>query len=491
MADPRIQLAKRFDEANRYANFGNVLSRLEVRGFRGHTNTTIEFRSPVTAISGANGTGKTTLLQLAACAYREGAAGFRVSDFFAVGPLDPAPFQPQAQFSVGVWQNDRTNRFYAIARGRSRWSAYRARDERRVVMLSAADFLPRVDSQDFAFRYARQLKVGATVQCTAGVGAAVAKVIGMHYDDIARAEISVAKRSASILSSRRGAVTYSENHMGFGECRMHNLIDRLEQEPQKCLLVLEEPETSLHQAAQFRFGEYLIDLAIRRGHLILVSTHSEHLLRALPQASRIMLARDHTGRVQTLPGLASLEAASLMAEGHDKAVTVIVEDDVAYNVLAELLRAVDPLFLTTVGIIVGGYRDDHGHVVGGGKDAIKVAMRTLQEAGLTIAAVLDADAIPDPKAFVFCLPGSKPPEAELFADANVQAHWAATYGLDVKSFLASLAGVDSHDWFDKLASRVGQTREFIVGEAARVYATANRDAARILVEQLREAASNK
>jgi predicted ATPase len=491
MADPRTQLAKKFDEANRYATFGNVLSRLEVRGFRGHANTTLEFRSPITAICGANGTGKTTLLQLAACAYREGGGGFRVSDFFAVGPLDPAPFEPKAQFTVGVWQNDRTNRFYTISRGTSRWSAYGTRAERRVVMLSAADFLPRVDSQDFAFRYARQLKVGATTQCTDGVGAAVAKVIGMHYDGIARAEISVAKRIDSILSSQRGAVTYSENHMGFGECRIHNLIDRLEQEPENCLLVLEEPETSLHQAAQFRLGEYLIDLAIRRGHQILVSTHSEHLLRALPQASRVMLARDHAGRIKVLPGLASLEAASLMAEGHDKALTAIVEDDVAYNTITELLRAVDPMFLTTVGIIVGGYRDDHGQVVGGGKDAIKVAMRTFQEAGLRIAAVLDADATADPKAFVFCLPGSKAPEFELFENATVQAFWATTYGLDVKAFVASLAGVDPHDWFDKLASRVGQTREFVIGEAARVYATANKDAARILLEQLREAASRK
>jgi hypothetical protein len=203
-----------------------------------------------------------------------------------------------------------------------------------------------------------------------------------------------------------------------------------------------------------------------------------------------MLARDHVGRVQVLPGLASLEAASLMAEGHDKALTAIVEDDVAYNVLAELLRAVDPMFLTTVGIIVAGYRDDHGQVVGGGKDAIKAGMRTFQEAGLKIAAVLDADATADPKAFVFCLPGSKP-EAELFENASVQAHWATTYGLDVKAFIASLTGVDPHDWFDKFAARVGQTREFVIGEAARVYATANRDAARILLEQLREAASKR
>ena len=43
-------------------------------GVRCHTNTLIEVQSPITAFCGLNGTGKSTLLQLAAVAYR-GAVG--------------------------------------------------------------------------------------------------------------------------------------------------------------------------------------------------------------------------------------------------------------------------------------------------------------------------------------------------------------------------------------------------------------------------------
>ncbi len=489
MADPRTELQKRFEPNNRHANFGNILTRLEVRGFRLHATSQVEFRSPVTAFCGPNGTGKTTLLQLAACCYRHGERSFRLHDFFAVGPLDPAPFTPGAQLAISTWQGDAKARTITLTRRKSRWSDYRKRDERPVVFLGAAQFPPRAEEQAFPFREAAKLVVGSKTPCAADVTAAVARVLGLHYDHIDRAAVSVKARSASILASRRGGLSYSENHMGFGECRVHNLIETLESQPEKSLLLLEEPEISLHQAAQFRLGEYLVSLASRRGHQILLSTHSEHLLRALPQASRILVVRDASGAVHLLPGLASSQVASVMTDGHDKALTAVVEDDVAAAILAELLAAADPNLLATTGIVVGGYRDDKGQSIAGGKEAITAALRTVRHSGLRVAAVLDADARADPAAFVFRLPGTLPPEKEVFAATAVRDHWTATYNLDVPSFTSELNGVDHHDWFSRLAVRLGRSRDFLVGEACRVYARAV--GAPELVEQLREASSRK
>lgn len=99
MSDPRHTLQSKFREQHRYVNFGNILTRMEVHGFRLHQATAVDLLSPVTAFCGHNGTRKTTLLQLAACAFREGQRGHKLSDFFAAGPLDPAPFAEDAQLS--------------------------------------------------------------------------------------------------------------------------------------------------------------------------------------------------------------------------------------------------------------------------------------------------------------------------------------------------------------------------------------------------------
>lgn len=490
MTDPKNSLQSKFEPRHRYANFGNVLTHLNVQGFRLHSGSNLEFRSPITAFCGPNGTGKTTLLQLAACSYRQGAKGFHLRDFFALGDLDPTPFKADAKMTIGTWQADAKEREITLARrASSRWSDYRRRDERDVLFLGAAEFPPRAEEQGFAFRQAGRLVVATRTPCAANVTAAVGKVLGTHYDRVERADVSLKARLGTILAAGRGTLTYSENHMGFGECRVHNMIHRLEAQAPKSLILLEEPEISLHQSAQYRFGEYLLDLAIRKGHQILLSTHSEHLLRALPQASRLLILRDSGVGVRLLPGLASAQVASVLADGHDKALRLLVEDDVAASIVREMLAKAEPALLHTTAIVIGGYRDDKDQSIGGGKDAIAAAMRTLRSTGLRIAAVLDADAKEDTANFVFKLPGTLPPEREVFGSSAVKALWADTYGLDVDSFVAELAGVDHHGWFDRLAERLNRDQAFLVGEACRVYA--NNVSFGPLIEQLREAASRK
>ena len=66
MSDLRPTLQAKFAIEHRFDNFGPVLMQMHVRGFRCHNNTLIEIGSPISAFCGLNGTGKSTLLQLAA-----------------------------------------------------------------------------------------------------------------------------------------------------------------------------------------------------------------------------------------------------------------------------------------------------------------------------------------------------------------------------------------------------------------------------------------
>ena len=97
MSDLRTKLQAMFKEENRFANFGPALIRMNVQGFRCHSSTPVEFQSPITALCGLNGTGKSTILQLAAAAYRppRGAKRFYVRDFIVAGKLD-MPFTDDA-----------------------------------------------------------------------------------------------------------------------------------------------------------------------------------------------------------------------------------------------------------------------------------------------------------------------------------------------------------------------------------------------------------
>lgn len=95
MSDLRNDIQNMFAPPNRFSSFGQVLTRLRIIGFRSHVDTIIDISSPITAICGLNGTGKSTILHLAAVAYT-GPRNYHISDFIRTSTLDPNPFTSRA-----------------------------------------------------------------------------------------------------------------------------------------------------------------------------------------------------------------------------------------------------------------------------------------------------------------------------------------------------------------------------------------------------------
>lgn len=96
------------------------------------------------------------------------------------------------------------------------------------------------------------------------------------------------------FASRFGA-RYSENHMGCGEGRLIRMIDAIENAPEKSLIVIEEPETALHQDAQHNLAVYFLQVCLRKKHQIIVTTHSPTIVDVMPMEARKKVERTATG----------------------------------------------------------------------------------------------------------------------------------------------------------------------------------------------------
>jgi len=453
-----------FADTCRYGNFGDVLMRIQIKGFRCHRDTVIEIGSPITGFCGFNGTGKSTILQLAAAAYTSTESTKRpyyINNFLVVGTLDPTPFSDDAAIEYRFWQSDRSLKQLKLSRNAAtkRWQGYARRPSRTVFFVGNGAYLPKIEEWDFLTRNAHLLTVSSQSPVSEMIKSWTCKVLSQGYDSIQSNTVICSERTGTIMSVHRGSISYSESHMGYGEGRSQHLIRALELLPEKSLILIEEPETSLHASAQYELGQYLVDVTRRRKHQILLTTHSEFILDALPSQSRVYLSRTATGIV-AIPGMTSSQAKSLMSQGHVKALHVLVEDECAKAVLTEIIRRSDQDFLRCIAIYPTG-----------DADTVAKTVRAIKETGLPVAAVRDADQSATPSDNLFRLPGSMPPEKELWGNSAVKEQLQQTYGLNIIDFTAGLAGVNHHCWFSRLADHVNQQEPAILSEAARAYAT--------------------
>ncbi len=119
--------------------------------------------------------------------------------------------------------------------------------------------------------------------------------------------------------------SYSECFAGSGELAVVNLVLALENLDNYDLLLLDEPETSLHPGAQKRLTEYLLQLVNDKHLQIIISTHSPTFVQLLPAEALVVLDETDVGVApRAHPTKAS--AFERMGVVDKEKVTILTED---------------------------------------------------------------------------------------------------------------------------------------------------------------------
>lgn len=446
MADVRKTLLNKFQGANLYSNFGAIIKSMTVDGFRGLSNLRLDFEYPITAISGTNGSGKSTLGQLAVCAYKQPQTNRKykrryVKDFFPVSKLDPNPFTTNATVKFQYATNTQQLQELTVSRTASEWSGYKRQPERHSFYVGFALYIPKVERKDLSIYRPGSFSVGQKRVISDEIKAQVSSILNNNYDEVAFQAITQGSRSIELGLVSKYGYSYSENNMGFGEGRLMYMIDLFENEPDNSLFVLEEPETSLHEDAQFKFIKYLMDVCNRKKHQIILSTHSSIILDALPPEGRKFIVRDTAG-VKVLDRVSAARAKSILTDGNSKALTICVEDVFAQHKLREAIRRLRPGLLPALQISPMG-------------DTVAVAntVKLLRKMHVNAIGVRDADIGENITEKLFKLPGALPPEKEVYENTSVQSALNTKYGFDIATIFSGYSDIDHHQYGKILADK--------------------------------------
>ena len=91
------------------------------------------------------------------------------------------------------------------------------------------------------------------------------------------------------------ALRYSECFAGSGELAVVNYVLALEKLQPYDLLLLDEPETSLHPGAQERLTEHLLRIVNEKRIQVIISTHSPTFVQLLPAVALVVLEETPNG----------------------------------------------------------------------------------------------------------------------------------------------------------------------------------------------------
>lgn len=394
--------------------FGNALKSVSVTNIRG-LSVTVELQWPVVAIGGINGCGKTTILQVSSAAYtKPGSSKHHYTIGRWIGPAlegESPPVDPPSEIRYSFWDPSPTLIVpYRVER--TRWGyPRRGNPERNVEFVGIARFAPRIERRDRTHQNRARLRVLESQQLDVRIKESVARILGNAYDDAWLHTVSVSKAQwrDEIPGLARGGHRYTEAHMGAGEQKVFRLVQHLESLPRQSLVLLEEPELTLHPDAQFGLAWYLMTLAKRRGHQVLIATHSPHMFEALPIEARVLLVRGSAG-VDVLHSVPQLSAArELSASARSNKSLLLVEDEVAARFLNEILQRFAADLLRGGTIVPIGNSVDVQRMVG-----------HLRAQGVSAVGIRDADQGSAETQGLFSLPGDSAPEELLLAEDNVR-----------------------------------------------------------------------
>lgn len=467
MADTKKELQKLFSKKSRYSNFGAAIAKLKVKGFRGISDITLEIESPITAISGLNGTGKSTLAQLATCAYKKPITETKeykrqnISNYFPVSKADPKPFLDNAAIEYNYFTNseDRLQEL-TVYRSGSQWNGYKRQPERHCRYIGFTIYIPKVEQRDISIYRGADINITNENPLPDIAKNAISKILNHPYESLSSATAAHDKRSADIGFASKFGTRYSENNMGFGEGRVFYTVTSLETAPEQSLFVLEEPETSLHEHAQYEFAKYLIDVCIRRKHQIILTTHSRSILSALPRESRKLLYRE--GAVVKVSNRTSTaEAAGVLSLGMSQGKILLVEDSKAKTLLAEIIRSSKPSLLKGIKISFVG-----------NDDVVASLTKQLRDDGHAVLGIRDGDRGENKSGGLLKLPGTDCPEREVFMNSAVQEHLQTTYCFNFSSWLKLNVDCDFHDWPSEIAREISKSEDGLWEQLCATYARA-------------------
>jgi predicted ATPase len=173
----------------------------------------------------------------------------------------------------------------------------------------------------------------------------ISEILGRNYESVRLIRHRFFKNEGYSILIKSNDISYSEAFAGSGEFAVVKLVSTINAAPDNSLIILDEPEVSLHPGAQKRLLSFLLNSIKIHKHQIIIGTHSPFLAHGLPDIAIKTLYLDPSSkRIDALPRTLPDEAFWHLQMELNRT-RIIVEDRLAEEIVRKALRTLGPAML--------------------------------------------------------------------------------------------------------------------------------------------------
>ena len=314
---------------------------------RGITPSRIDFEYPITAVVGENGTGKSTILALATCAFHNDTS-FYPRNKIRSNSTNIKPYYTYNDFFTFTKKEDgiinieiiseylTKNGIHSDTRKKyenGKWNNYDSRPKRIVSYLGINRIVPPSESKTHR-NYARYFQKVNTLeeQQLDKLTTALSLIFGKNYTGIDLMKYN----SYHLFKATRSSLEYTGFNMGAGENAVLELLTEIMLAGKGSLIVIDEIELGLHAKAQLKLIEILKKWCCEYHCQIICSTHSSFILDSIPLQGRLFLSRTN-GNLDIIPEISSSFAFEKLSGRKGLELDVFVEDDMGKAFLSNII----------------------------------------------------------------------------------------------------------------------------------------------------------